>query len=68
MDNDNLIDIIGLLNWYIFHIIFYLLDWEWISKGIVFDENENVIYDRFFNHGIRMNIVEMNEIENRPNE
>ena len=42
--------------------------WEWISKGIVFDENENVIYKRFFNHGIRMIIVEMNEIENSPNE
>ena len=41
---------------------------EWISKGIVFDENENVMFDRFFNHGIRMNIVELKEIENIPNE
>ena len=42
--------------------------WEWVSKWIVFDENENVIFDRFFNHGIRMNIVELKEIENTPNE
>ena len=41
---------------------------EWVSKGLVFDENENVIFDRFFNHGIRMNIVELKEIENIPNE
>ena len=37
MDNDNLIDIIGLLNWYIFHIIFYFVDWEWIWWMILCD-------------------------------
>ena len=38
------------------------------GKGKEYDENGNVIFDRFFNHGIRMNIVELNEIENTPNE
>ena len=36
-DNDNLIDFVGLLNWCIFHIIFYLLDWEWIWWMILCD-------------------------------